>query len=124
MSPWRVLVIDDSPTIHKVIEHALKRTGMQLVHARDGKSGISMARELKPDLILLDLVMPGMSGEEVADRLAIEPETTNIPLVFFTSLADTKEPDDDSLVEQRHFLQKNLPPKLLLRKLRDLLSDE
>ncbi len=85
MSPWRVLVIDDSPTIHKVIEHALKQTGMQLVHARDGKSGITKAQELKPDLILLDFMMPGMNGYQVCKALSDIQELENVPIVLMSA---------------------------------------
>jgi CheY-like chemotaxis protein len=85
MSPWRVLVIDDSPTIHKVIEHALKKTGMQLIHASDGKSGLSKAQELKPDLILLDFMMPGMNGYQVCKALSDIPELESTPIVLMSA---------------------------------------
>ncbi|MFC1655025.1 response regulator [Myxococcota bacterium] len=89
MAPWRVLVIDDSPTIHKVIEHALQRTGMQLIHARDGKSGLSKAKELKPDLILLDFMMPGMNGYQVCKALSDIAELENIPIVLMSAKGET-----------------------------------
>jgi CheY-like chemotaxis protein len=89
MSPWRVLVIDDSPTIHKVIEHALKRTDMQLVHARDGKSGLSKAKELKPDLILLDFMMPEMNGYQVCKALSDIGELQDIPIILMSAKGET-----------------------------------
>jgi CheY-like chemotaxis protein len=89
MAPWRVLVIDDSPTIHKVIEHALKPTGIQLIHARDGKSGLSKARELKPDLILLDFMMPGMNGYQVCKALSDMSELENTPIVLMSAKGET-----------------------------------
>jgi CheY-like chemotaxis protein len=89
MSPWRVLVIDDSPTIHKVIEHALKPTGMQLVYARDGKSGLSKAKELKPDLILLDFMMPGLNGYQVCKQLCDISELENTPVILMSAKGET-----------------------------------
>jgi len=89
MASWRVLVVDDSPTIHKVIEHALKPTGIQLIHARDGKSGLSKAKELKPDLILLDFMMPGMNGYQVCKALGDIAELENTPIVLMSAKGET-----------------------------------
>lgn len=89
MATWRVLVIDDSPTIHKVVEHALKPSGIQLIHARDGKSGLSKARELKPDLILLDFMMPGMNGYQVCKALSDIAELENTPIVLMSAKGET-----------------------------------
>jgi CheY-like chemotaxis protein len=119
----KVLVIDDSRDILDLMKIYLEKLGAIPILAQDGKEGVEAARTQKPHLILLDVVMPGMSGEEVADMLAIEPETTNIPLVFFTSLADGKGLDD-ARVEQRRILPKGMPSKQLMEKLSELLSDE
>jgi CheY-like chemotaxis protein len=113
MSPWRVLVIDDSPTIHKVIENALKRTEMQLVHARDGKSGLSKAKQLKPDLILLDFMMPDMNGYQVCKAISEIGELENTPIVLMSAKGETI---GDKLVKTMgivDYISKPFSPKAL-----------
>jgi signal transduction histidine kinase/DNA-binding response OmpR family regulator len=81
----RVLVIDDDPAARYVIAKLLKSLGGVVHEAPDGMDGIRIARELNPELILLDLNMPGLSGFEVLDRLRADPLTRAIPIAIVTS---------------------------------------
>jgi CheY-like chemotaxis protein len=85
MAPHRVLVIDDSPTIHKVVAHTLKRMGLEVIHVRDGQSGIVKARELKPNVILLDFMMPGMNGYQVCKAIGEDDQLSNIPIILMSA---------------------------------------
>ncbi len=80
-----ILLIDDEPIIHKMIEKILVSEGFNLLHAYDGETGLKMSIELKPDLILLDLIMPDMDGFEVADNIKKHPISSQIPIFIITS---------------------------------------
>ncbi|MGC9502283.1 diguanylate cyclase [Baaleninema sp.] len=83
-----VLVVDDDSTNIKVIIDALKQEGFTIISARNGEMGIKRAMFSKPDLILLDVMMPDMNGFETCYRLKSEPSTRNIPILFMTALND------------------------------------
>ena len=81
----KILVVDDERDLVDLIGMNLLRQGYEAVTAHDGKVGLEMARKLAPDLILLDLMMPGLTGQEVATRLKGEPQTANIPVLMLTA---------------------------------------
>jgi len=81
----RLLLIDDDRTVHALLDEQLARLGYTIDSAFTGESGVQTAKETTPDLIIPDLMMPGMSGFEVAGALKDAPETANIPIVVLTS---------------------------------------
>jgi DNA-binding response OmpR family regulator len=83
-----ILVIDDSPTILKVVQLVLTKAGFQVVTAVDGEAGVDSARSAKPDMILLDFVMPKMNGYQVCRTLAGEQELRDIPVVLMSAKGD------------------------------------
>ncbi len=83
-----ILVIDDSPTILKVVQLVLTKAGFQVVTAVDGEAGVESARASKPDMILLDFVMPKMNGYQVCRTLAGEQELRDIPVVLMSAKGD------------------------------------
>jgi len=92
-----VLVIDDEETIRLLCRVNLGVSGVEVLEAADGTVGIELARSEQPDLILLDVMMPGIDGWEVARRLAADPQTRDIPVVFLTARAG----DDDRLLGEQ-----------------------
>ena len=80
-----VLIVDDSPTDVHVMQKALEQNGFQTASAADGSEAIRKARELHPDLILMDIVMPGLNGFQATRELASDPETRAIPVIMVTS---------------------------------------
>lgn len=82
--PQTILVIDDSVEIHDLLEVRLKSEGWNLVHAHDGAQGLELAASLRPDLILLDVVMPGASGLEVCEQLKSQADTADIAVIFLS----------------------------------------
>jgi len=80
-----VLIVDDSPTDVHVMQTALEQSGFQTASAADGSEAIRKARELHPDLILMDIVMPGLNGFQATRELASDPETRSIPVIMVTS---------------------------------------
>ena len=81
-----VLVIEDDPLTAAALERALLRKGYRALRASSGKAGIDMAQQDTPDLIVLDLVLPGMNGFEVADRLRSENGAANVPILVLTAM--------------------------------------
>lgn len=80
-----ILIVDDSPTEVHVMQTALERHGYRTAVAGDGAEGIRMARQMHPDLIFMDIVMPGVNGYQATRTLANDPDTRAIPIVMVTS---------------------------------------
>jgi CheY-like chemotaxis protein len=83
-----VLVIDDSPTILRVVELVLKKAGYAVVTANDGAQGLEKAKSLRPDLVLLDFIMPRMNGYQVCKAMTADPELKAIPIVLMSAKGD------------------------------------
>ncbi|MBK9030622.1 MAG: response regulator [Myxococcales bacterium] len=88
MAAERVLVIDDSPTIVRVVQLVLTKAGFVVEAAADGEAGLAAARANRPDLILLDFVMPKMNGYQVCRELAADPALREIPVVLMSAKGD------------------------------------
>ncbi|HEY2366434.1 MAG TPA: diguanylate cyclase [Polyangiaceae bacterium] len=84
-----VLAIDDSPDIHRILDVRLKPEGLVIHHALDADEGVAMAKNLLPDLILLDVDMPLVTGFEVCKRIKDEPRLAQVPVVFLTGATET-----------------------------------
>src|SRR5437016_5321945 len=80
-----ILVIDDSPTILKVVELALAKAGFRVITATDGEQGVDFARQHHPDLVLLDFVLPKMNGYQVCSTLAADKTLRDTPIVLMSS---------------------------------------
>jgi diguanylate cyclase (GGDEF)-like protein len=83
-----VLAIDDSPDVHRLLDVRLRPEGLILHHALDADEGLTMARELQPDLVLLDVDLPMVTGFEVCQRLKQDPATATIPVIFLTGASE------------------------------------
>ena len=87
----RVLVIDDEPPIRLLCRVNLEAEGMEVLEASDGPTGLEMARNDEPDVILLDVMMPGLDGWQVAEELIDGERTNAIPIVFLTARAEARD---------------------------------
>lgn len=87
----RVLVIDDEAPIRLLCRVNLEAEGMGVSEAGDGPGGFDLARAEQPDVILLDVMMPGLDGWRVAEMLLDDPVTRDIPIVFLTARADVRD---------------------------------
>ena len=84
----KILLVEDSKPIRRANESALLKAGYEVVCAEDGESALRLAQQRHPDLILLDMILPKMSGPEVLRHLKEEPSTAQIPVVVVSSLSD------------------------------------
>jgi twitching motility two-component system response regulator PilH len=80
-----ILIVDDSPTEVHVMQQALERHGYRTATATDGAEGVRLARQMRPDLIFMDIVMPGVNGYQATRALVNDPDTRSIPIVMVTS---------------------------------------
>ena len=87
----RVLVIDDEAPIRLLCRVNLEAEKMEVLEAADGPSGLELARAEKPDVILLDVMMPGLDGWRVAEELTDDPSTEDIPIIFLTARAEFRD---------------------------------
>ena len=87
----RVLVVDDEPAIRALCRVNLSVSGMDVIEAADGETALELARAEQPDLILLDVMLPGATGWDVAADLGSRPATRDIPVIFLSAMADSSD---------------------------------
>ena len=88
-----ILIVDDSPTETHVLTSMLEKNGFTVSTASSGEEGIEKAKSEKPDLILMDVVMPGMNGFQAARQITTQPETQSIPII----IVSTKDQETDKM---------------------------
>ncbi|HEY2322966.1 MAG TPA: response regulator [Thermoanaerobaculia bacterium] len=115
----RLLLIDDDAAVHALLDAELSTAGFLIESAFTGEEGLLSAREKTPDVIILDLMMPGMSGFEVADSLKEDPLTANIPILVLTSKEISAEERRDLQSKVTSFVQKGKSARAqLIREIR------
>ena len=86
----KILIVDDEPGICELLSEALEQAGYDTLTAADGREGFEKARSAQPDLILLDVVMPGVDGWQMLERLGRSAKTQTIPVVMLTAKSETE----------------------------------
>ncbi len=120
--PARILVVDDEPQNLELIEAMLTSSGYEVLLAGGGEEALRLARERKPDLIILDLMMPGMSGFEVCARVKTDPQTGGIPVLFVTALSQMSDKERALAAGGDDFLTKPFQRAELLTRVEALLK--
>ena len=118
----RVLVIDDEAPIRLLCRVNLEAEGMHVLEAADGPSGVEKAREERPDVILLDVMMPGLDGWRVAEQLLDDDRTTGIPIIFLTARAEFRDRARGLDIGGIDYVTKPFNPIELASLVRELLS--
>lgn len=88
MSEMRVMIVDDDAFVREIIKTKLTSEGLVVIEAANGHEALKKVEAEKPSLIVLDIMMPGMDGFDVCERLRANPQTVNIPILFLTSRGD------------------------------------
>jgi CheY-like chemotaxis protein len=91
MSQETILIVEDSELNRRLLEAVLKPHGYRLLVAEDGETGLVLAREQRPDLILMDVLLPGIDGYEATRQLRADPETQHIAVIALTASASNEE---------------------------------
>jgi len=123
MPPRTVLTIEDQPDIRRLIRMTLEFKGFTVQDAGDGREGLALARQGRPDLILLDVMMPGMNGKEVSRALAADPATAAIPVIMLSALGSASDVEAGLQAGARAYLVKPFSPWELLDKVAALIDE-
>jgi two-component system phosphate regulon response regulator PhoB len=118
----KVVVIDDEPFILMMIEDKLKRAGLQVVALRETASAMGVIRKEKPDLVILDWMMPDMSGLELCRMLKADPELAGIPVFMLTAKGQDEDLKRGLECGVEKYITKPFSPKALLEMVRERLS--
>ncbi len=120
-SSFKILVVDDEPDIVEFISYNLKKEGFEVCSANDGLEGIKTAEKQKPDLIILDIMMPKLDGVETCEHLRRNPMFKNTLIVFLTALGDEQSEIKGLNAGADDYIIKPIKPKLLLSRINALL---
>jgi CheY-like chemotaxis protein len=118
----KVLFIDDNPVDRTLIHRLLTKNQFNVLLADGAKEGIVLAEENAPDLILLDILLPGISGIEVCKKLKSKPATKDIPVIFYTSIDTPKHLIDYESYGAIDYIQKTMPSDILIRQIKSALD--
>lgn len=119
-----VLVADDDPDIRKLVVMKLRSAGHEVTEAADGSAALELARTRGPDLALLDLMMPGLTGLEVCEHLKADPATSGVPVVLLTARAQERDVEHGIAAGADAYLSKPFSPRQLLEELAPFLGDQ
>ena len=118
----KILIIDDDPEVIKVLKLQLEKGGYEVVDALDGDAGLIKVNEGKPDLVLLDIMMPKMDGYNVCEKIKDNPSIKNIPVIMLT--AKNMGDDVELALEKKAdwYIAKPYDIKYLLKKIDELIK--
>lgn len=118
----KILVVDDEPYIVRVVQANLMVEGYEVVAAYDGLEALQRLQEEKPDLVLLDVMMPEMDGWAVLERIRSNPETENLPVIMLTALAQDTDIERGTLLGCDVYITKPFEPRDLVNAVRRMLE--
>ena len=118
----KILIADDEKDVRDLVRFAFERRGFEVVEAADGIEAVTLARGELPDLILLDAMMPGMSGYEASRRLKKTEATKGIPIVFLSAKGQTYEVAEGLEAGAVAYIVKPFAPKELVAQVQEILQ--
>lgn len=118
----KILVIEDDPVGLRYVRFTLEKHGYQVITAGNGLEGLRKARTEEPDLIILDVMLPGMDGYEICHRLRAEPATARLPILMFSARSQEKDKAVGQQVGADDYLTKPAEPSEIIRRVESLLS--
>ena len=116
----KILIADDEPDILEIIQYNLRNEGYEVVTAKNGNEAIEMAKKFHPDLIILDIMMPGKNGIEVCNILRLQPTFNDTLIIFLTALSDEGSEVKGLETGADDYLTKPVSPKILVSKVNAL----
>lgn len=117
----KILIIDDDPTIQKLISEVLKREGFDVRVATDGIDGMVTIKKDKPDLLVLDVMMPELNGYDVCHSLKFNPKFKDLPIIILTSREQELDPRLGAVMGIE-YMHKSCAPQELVAKVKQMLD--
>lgn len=118
----RILIVDDEPALVLLMEARLKANGYEVLSAGDGQTALEVAKKEKPDLIILDLMLPKMDGYKVCALLKKDSRYSKIPILMFTARAQDEDEKLGVEVGADAYIVKPFEPQVLLAKIQELIQ--
>jgi two-component system, OmpR family, alkaline phosphatase synthesis response regulator PhoP len=118
----KVLIIEDDPATTRLVDYSLRHHGYQVITATNGLEGLRKARGESPDLVILDVMLPGMDGYEICHRLRSEPATAKILILMFSAKAQEIDRDTGLKVGADDYLTKPSAPAEIIARVEKLLA--
>ena len=117
----KILIVDDEPHIVTMLENRLKHVGYEVITASDGQEGLAKAQKERPDLIILDLMLPKLDGYKVCRMLKFDEKYKHIPIIMFSARAQEADKKTAEEVGADGYIVKPFEPQVLLGKVKELL---
>lgn len=119
----KILIVEDDKFLRELISRKLQREGFEISEAVDGEEGERKIKEEKPDLVLLDLILPGMDGFEVLSRVKQDPEVAHIPVIILSNLGQKEEIEKGLKLGAIDYLVKaHFTPAEIIEKIKTILK--
>jgi len=119
----KILIVEDDKFLRELIARKLKTEGYEVLEAIDGEEGLKKIKEAKPDLVLLDLILPGIDGFEVLEKKKEDPEIEKIPVMVLSNLGQREDVERSLKLGAVDYLVKaNFTPQEIIEKIKNLLE--
>jgi two-component system alkaline phosphatase synthesis response regulator PhoP len=119
----KILIVEDDPSFSRAINHIIQKEGYDVITADNGLSGLRMAQGDKPDLLILDVMLPGLDGFEICNRLRRDPPTAILPIIMLSAKGQETDKIMGLKVGANEYLTKPVDRALLLEKITSLLGN-
>jgi CheY-like chemotaxis protein len=123
MNKKKILVVDDEPDMLKLISFQFEKSGYIVIKAVNGEEALRLMRNEKPDLVILDFLMPVMTGDEVCKKSKIDEALKNIPILLFTVNTDTMTVEKAKNFGASYCMTKPFDPEELMNKVEHILTE-
>lgn len=120
----KVLIIEDDPSFLRAISHIVEKEGYNVTSASNGMTGLRMAKEDKPDLLILDVMLPGIDGFEICSQLRNEPQTAKLPIIMLSAKGQDADKTTGLKVGADEYLTKPVDRAVLLEKAKALIAKD
>ena len=120
--PKKILIVEDDPSFSRAITHIIQKEGYDVISASNGMTGLRMANSENPDLLILDVMLPGLDGFEICNRLRQDPLTANLPIIMLSAKGQDIDKTTGLKVGASEYLTKPVDRALLLEKITSLLN--
>lgn len=118
----KILIIEDDPGTSRLVDYSLKQEGYDVITSSNGLDGLRKALNESPDLVILDVMLPGLDGFEICYRLKAEPSTANLPILMFSAKAQEIDKDTGKRVGADDYLTKPSAPADIISHVANLLT--